>query len=180
MTRFLMLLALLMLTCASALAATQPRFELPYDLAVARGGTIYFPDRARILTLAAILGAGSRAQEGRRRTRAHWACPGAGRDAVRGGSAERTDPAHPTRRAGSHRCDRSPCPWISWSIRRARRSGWRRSQRGSGSCGSTSPPAASSRSPPFGSRTGWRRRSAATSSSTTATWSAGWMARRES
>ena len=46
-----MLLALLMLTGASALAAPQPRFELPYDLAVAGNGTIYFPDRSRVLTL---------------------------------------------------------------------------------------------------------------------------------
>jgi hypothetical protein len=28
------------------------RFELPYDLAVARNGSIYFPDRARVLVLA--------------------------------------------------------------------------------------------------------------------------------
>ena len=46
-----MLLALLTLTSASALPASQPRFELPYDLAVARDGTIYFPDRSRVLTL---------------------------------------------------------------------------------------------------------------------------------
>ena len=34
----------------------------------------------------------------------------AGRDAVRGGSAERTDPAHPTRRAGRHCRRRCPMP----------------------------------------------------------------------
>ena len=51
MTRLITLLALLTLTSASALAASQPRFELPYDLAVARDGTIYFPDRSRVLTL---------------------------------------------------------------------------------------------------------------------------------
>ena len=45
-----MLLVLLAVTCASAVAAPQ-RFELPYDLVVARDGTIYFPDRSRVLTL---------------------------------------------------------------------------------------------------------------------------------
>ena len=51
MRRILLLLALLAVTCASAGAAPQPRFELPYDLAVARDGTISFPDRSRVLTI---------------------------------------------------------------------------------------------------------------------------------
>jgi streptogramin lyase len=46
-----LLLALVAVSCSSALAAPQPRFELPYDLVVARDGTIYFLDRSRILTL---------------------------------------------------------------------------------------------------------------------------------
>lgn len=51
MRRILLLLALLAVTCASAAAAPQPRFKLPYDLVVARDGTISFPDRSRVLTL---------------------------------------------------------------------------------------------------------------------------------
>jgi len=51
MRRILLLLAPLAITCASAVAAPQPRFELPYDLVVARDGTISFPDRSRVLTL---------------------------------------------------------------------------------------------------------------------------------
>jgi DNA-binding beta-propeller fold protein YncE len=46
-----LLLALLALTWSSALAAPQPRFELPYDLAVARDGAVHFPDRSRIMTV---------------------------------------------------------------------------------------------------------------------------------
>ena len=51
MRRILLLLALLAVMCASAVAAPQPRFELPYDLVVARDGTIWFTDRSRVLTL---------------------------------------------------------------------------------------------------------------------------------
>jgi hypothetical protein len=47
----LLLLTVLAFTGASAVASPQPRFELPYDLAVARDGTIYFPDRSRVLTI---------------------------------------------------------------------------------------------------------------------------------
>jgi streptogramin lyase len=49
--RRLLLLALLAVTCSSAFGASQPRFELPYDLAVSRDGTVYFPDRSRVLTV---------------------------------------------------------------------------------------------------------------------------------
>jgi hypothetical protein len=48
--RRLPLLALLAVACSAALAAPpQPRFELPYDLIVARDGPIYATDRSRIL-----------------------------------------------------------------------------------------------------------------------------------
>lgn len=45
--------ALLALACASAAAAPEKRvgFGLPYDLAAARDGTIYFLDRSRVLAL---------------------------------------------------------------------------------------------------------------------------------
>jgi streptogramin lyase len=49
--RGLLVLALVAVTCATGSAATPAGFELPYDLVVARDGTIYFPDRARILRL---------------------------------------------------------------------------------------------------------------------------------
>jgi hypothetical protein len=49
--RRVLLLAVFAVACSGALAAPQPRFELPYDLAVARDGTIFFPDRSRILAL---------------------------------------------------------------------------------------------------------------------------------
>jgi streptogramin lyase len=49
--RGLLVLLLATATCATASAATQVRFELPYDLVVARDGTIYFTDRSRILRL---------------------------------------------------------------------------------------------------------------------------------
>jgi streptogramin lyase len=64
MGRFLVLLAA---TCASVVAAPQPRFELPYDLVVARDGAIYFPDRSRVLTLQPSTG----------RVRVHRKVPGA-------------------------------------------------------------------------------------------------------
>jgi streptogramin lyase len=67
MRRLLPLLALLALTWSSALAAPQPRFELPYDLAVARDGTIHFPDRSRVLTVNPSTG----------RVRVHRKIPGA-------------------------------------------------------------------------------------------------------
>ena len=47
----MVLLALLAVTSASAGAAPGPRFELPYDLVVARDGTALFPDLNRVLTL---------------------------------------------------------------------------------------------------------------------------------
>jgi sugar lactone lactonase YvrE len=49
--RRLVLVALLAVWCSGALAAPQPRFELPYDLVVARDGTIYAADRSRILRI---------------------------------------------------------------------------------------------------------------------------------
>jgi hypothetical protein len=51
MRRFVVLLALLAVTSASAGATPGPRFELPYDLVVARDGTALFPDLNRVLTL---------------------------------------------------------------------------------------------------------------------------------
>ena len=53
----------------------------------------------------AVHGTGPRLPEGSRRERARGACAAGGRDALRRGSAERADPAHPTRRAGRHRRD---------------------------------------------------------------------------
>ena len=43
------MLVLLALICAASSAAGRPGFELPYDLVVARDGTIYVTDRSRIL-----------------------------------------------------------------------------------------------------------------------------------
>lgn len=45
-------LALLVASCVAASASTGSRFELPYDLAVARDGTIFFTDRSRVLAVA--------------------------------------------------------------------------------------------------------------------------------
>lgn len=49
--RWLALLALAV-TCTAASAAPGPRFVLPYDLVVARDGSIYVTDRSRILRIA--------------------------------------------------------------------------------------------------------------------------------
>ena len=43
---------LLAVACATASAAAPPRFELPYDVVVARDGSIYVTDRSRILRVA--------------------------------------------------------------------------------------------------------------------------------
>jgi sugar lactone lactonase YvrE len=48
-----LVLALLALTCTVSSAAAPPGFELPYDLVVARDGTMYFTDRSRILRVEA-------------------------------------------------------------------------------------------------------------------------------
>ncbi len=45
------MLALAAVACSTAAAAPRIGFELPYDLVVARDGTIYFPDRSRVLRL---------------------------------------------------------------------------------------------------------------------------------
>ena len=64
--RGLLVLLLATVVCATASAATPVRFELPYDLAVARNGTIFFPDRSRILAL----------EPSTRRVRIHRRVPG--------------------------------------------------------------------------------------------------------
>jgi streptogramin lyase len=49
--RAVLLLTIAVAVCSSASASTRIAFELPYDLAVGRDGTVYFPDRKRILAL---------------------------------------------------------------------------------------------------------------------------------
>jgi sugar lactone lactonase YvrE len=51
--RSLLVVVLLAVTCAATSSAAPTKFELPYDLVVARDGTIYFTDRSRILRVAA-------------------------------------------------------------------------------------------------------------------------------
>jgi sugar lactone lactonase YvrE len=52
--RSLLVVVLLAMTGASSSVAQPPQaFELPYDVVVARDGTIYFTDRSRVLRLAA-------------------------------------------------------------------------------------------------------------------------------
>ena len=45
------MLVLVTVTCSAASASARTGFALPYDLVAARDGTIYFPDRSRILRL---------------------------------------------------------------------------------------------------------------------------------
>ncbi len=45
------MLLLVTVTCSAASASARTGFALPYDLVAARDGTIYFPDRSRILRL---------------------------------------------------------------------------------------------------------------------------------
>src|SRR5262245_4294690 len=47
--RALLAVVLVAVACTAASAAPAPGFELPYDLVVARDGTIYVADRSRIL-----------------------------------------------------------------------------------------------------------------------------------
>lgn len=49
--RGLLVLALVTVACSTASASARTGFELPYDLVVARDGSIYFPDRSRVLRL---------------------------------------------------------------------------------------------------------------------------------
>ena len=49
--RSVVALALLAAVCASSSAASGTAFVLPYDLLVARDGTVYFTDRARVMRL---------------------------------------------------------------------------------------------------------------------------------
>ena len=50
--RSLLVVVLLAVTCAATAAAAAPKFTLPYDLVLARDGSIYFTDGPRILRLA--------------------------------------------------------------------------------------------------------------------------------
>ncbi|MGH3126634.1 MAG: hypothetical protein ACRDPX_01815 [Gaiellaceae bacterium] len=131
MGRFLVLLVLLAVTCTSAVAAPQPRFELPYDLVVARDGAIYFPDRSRVLTLQPSTG----------RVRVYRKVPGAselaGLARLESGTLYATDlPSgrilRIPRRGAVVTVAMVPDPVGPWSTRRARRSGSRRSRKASG------------------------------------------------
>lgn len=51
--RTLLVAVLFAVTCAATSSAAPTKFELPYDLVVARDGTIHFTDGARILRVAA-------------------------------------------------------------------------------------------------------------------------------